>query len=298
MSDRSTPGSPRPADPEGPQSGLRHHLYVVIFESDTPAGRVFDVLLIAAILASVAVVMVDSIPTISADTRARLAVAEWAFTILFTIEYILRLWVVRRPARYAASFYGLVDLFAILPTYIALLIPGARFLLVIRVLRVLRVFRILKLAHFVGEGQLLARAMVASRHKIAVFLVTVLTAVTILGSLLYLIEGPASGFDSIPRSVYWAIVTLTTVGYGDIAPQTPLGQSLAAAIMLLGYGMIAVPTGIMTVEIGNAVRSARARTCRSCGREEPDPEARFCRFCATGIPPARPLRAGSGSDAG
>ena len=268
--------------PGGP--GLRHRLYFIIFESDTPAGRAFDVALILAIVASVLVVMMDSIPTISPQTRARLAVAEWGFTLLFTLEYVLRLWVVRRPARYARSFFGLVDLFAILPTYVALLLPGARFLLVIRILRVLRIFRVLKLVHFIGEGQVLARAMVASRHKIAVFLVTVLTAVTILGSLLYIIEGAAAGFDSIPRSVYWAIVTLTTVGYGDIAPQTPLGQTLAAAIMLLGYGMIAVPTGIMTVEIGNAARSARARTCAGCGREEQDPEAGFCRYCGDGLP--------------
>ena len=283
MSERGREGLRGP-EPKVEEPGLRHRLYMIIFESDTPAGKAFDVALILAILASVAVVMWDSIPSITPATRARLAVAEWAFTILFTVEYALRLWVVRRPATYARSFFGLVDLFAILPTYAALILPDARFLLVIRILRVLRVFRILKLVHYMGEGQILARAMVASRHKIGVFLITVLSAVTILGSLLYLIEGPASGFDSIPRSIYWAIVTLTTVGYGDIAPQTPLGQTLAAAIMLLGYGMIAVPTGIMTVEIGNAVRSAPARSCTRCGREERDPSAAYCRFCGDRLP--------------
>ena len=295
--------------PKRDASPLRHRLYVVIFESETRAGRAFDVALIIAILASVVVVMLDSIPTLEEDTKALLRALEWAFTIAFTIEYVLRLWVVDRPLRYARSFFGLVDLFAILPTYMALLLPGAQYLLVIRVLRVLRIFRVLKLAHFIGEGQLLGRAMVASRHKITIFLLSVLTAVVIFGSLLYLIEGADSGFDSIPRSVYWAIVTLTTVGYGDIAPQTPLGQAVSAIIMLLGYGMIAVPTGIMTVELGNAARAAPDttptgaptgaseaareggsgpgsegdRTCRTCGRTERDPEARFCRYCGTAL---------------
>ena len=285
-----TRGPLEPVEPYGERegggaTGLRHRLYVIIFESDTRAGRVFDVVLIVAILASVLVVMVDSVPTLGTELKDVLRSLEWAFTLVFTVEYALRLWVVRRRARYALSFFGLVDLFAILPTYLALLLPGAQYLLVIRVLRVLRIFRVLKLAHFIGEGQLLGRALVASRHKITIFLLSVLTAVTILGSLLYLIEGPASGFDSIPRAVYWAIVTLTTVGYGDIAPQTPLGQAVSAVIMLLGYGMIAVPTGIMTVELGNAARGPRARTCPRCAAVEHDPVASFCRYCGAGLPP-------------
>ncbi|MBW3554678.1 MAG: ion transporter [Gemmatimonadetes bacterium] len=265
------------------ERGIRQALYVIIFESDTRGGAAFDVALIIAILASVGVVMIDSIPTISPELNELLYLAEWGFTALFTVEYALRLWVVRRPGRYALSFFGLVDLFAILPTYMALILPGAQYLLAIRILRVIRVFRILKLAHFVGEGQMLSRAMVASRHKIGVFLVAVLTSVTVMGSLLYVVEGEAAGFDSIPRSIYWAIVTITTVGYGDIAPQTPLGQALAACIMLLGYGMIAVPTGIMTVELGNAAREATAQVCGSCGAREPDREARFCRRCDSGL---------------
>ncbi len=292
---------------------IKQTLYDVIFESDTPAGKAFDVLLIVAILASVVVVMVDSIPTIDLSLRRTMWYAEWGFTLAFTVEYVIRLWVVRRPTRYARSFFGLVDLFAILPTYAALVIPGAQYLLTIRVLRVLRIFRVLRLAHFVGEANVIGRAMVASRHKIGIFLFTVVTAVTVLGSLLYVIEGPASGFDSIPRAAYWAIVTLTTVGYGDIAPATPIGQGVAALIMLLGYGMIAVPTGIFTVEMGRAAASpprpatsgpvgnrptasntterpsravarvesgaAGARECGSCGRTEDDPDARFCRYC-------------------
>lgn len=290
------PTGPHP-EPSRRDRGLRHDLYVVIFESGTPAGKAFDVALIVAILTSVAVVMVDSIPAISDGLRRAMWYAEWAFTLAFTVEYVLRLWVVKEPSRYARSFFGVVDLLAILPTYAALAIPGAQYLLAIRVLRVLRIFRVLRLAHFVGEADTITRALAASRHKIAIFLFAVVTAVTVLGSLLYVIEGAASGFDSIPRSVYWAIVTLTTVGYGDIAPVTPLGQAVSAVIMLLGYGMIAVPTGIFTVEMGKAgemgstprssssgsssIESAGAppRTCGRCGRVEADPEARFCRYC-------------------
>lgn len=258
MTDRTT-GPDHPDHRTGPHpepshagAGIKQTLYDVIFESDSPAGKAFDVILIVAILASVVVVMVDSIPAISEELRRAMWYAEWGFTLAFTVEYVTRLWVVEKPSRYARSFFGLVDLFAILPTYVALAVPGAQYLLSIRVLRVLRIFRVLRLAHFVGEANIIGRAMVASRHKIGIFLFTVVTAVTVFGSLLYVIEGPASGFDSIPRAVYWAIVTLTTVGYGDIAPGTPLGQGVAAFIMLLGYGMIAVPTGIFTVEMSRA----------------------------------------------
>ena len=288
-------------EPDRSGRGIKERLYDIIFESDTPAGKAFDVALILAILASVVVVMVDSIPSITSGQRRLMWVAEWAFTLTFTVEYALRLWVVRSPSRYARSFFGVVDLLAILPTYVALVIPGAQYLLAIRVLRVLRIFRVLRLAHFVGEANMIRSAMVASRHKVGIFLFAVVTAVTVLGSLLYIIEGPAAGFDSIPRSAYWAIVTLTTVGYGDIAPQTPLGQGVAALIMLLGYGMIAVPTGIFTVEMGRAAEAGAAgsgsggarpadrgsgeayRSCASCGRVERDPEARYCRYCGEGL---------------
>lgn len=304
MTERETKTGPHP-EPSHTGASIRRRLYDIIFESESPAGKAFDVLLILAILASVVVVMVDSIPTISGELRRAMWYAEWGFTLAFSVEYVTRLWVVERPSRYARSFFGLVDLAAILPTYAAVLIPGAQVLLSIRVLRVLRIFRVLRLAHFVGEANTIRRAMLASRHKIGIFLFTVVTAVTVFGSLLYVIEGPASGFDSIPRAVYWAIVTLTTVGYGDIAPATPLGQGLAALIMLLGYGMIAVPTGIFTVEMGRAAgpsaalpasntssssdssgssgssESGRAgvRACPGCGRGEADSEARFCRYC-------------------
>ena len=304
MSETRTGPHPEPSEAG---ADIKQRLYDIIFESDTPAGKAFDVILIVAILASVVVVMIDSIPTISAPLRRAMWYAEWGFTLAFTVEYAVRLWVVRRPMRYARSFFGVVDLLAVLPTYVALVIPGAQYLLSIRVLRVLRIFRVLRLAHFVGEADTIRRAMVASRHKIGIFLFAVLTAVTVLGSLLYVIEGPASGFDSIPRAVYWAIVTLTTVGYGDIAPATPLGQAVSAVIMLFGYGMIAVPTGIFTVEMGKATgkepdppaasaapaetrapsadptAGAGARTCGECGRTEADPEARYCRYCGAAL---------------
>ncbi|MEJ2502086.1 MAG: ion transporter [Gemmatimonadota bacterium] len=288
-------------EPDRSGRGVKERLYEIIFESDTPEGKAFDVALIVAILASVVVVMVDSIPSITGDLRQAMWIAEWAFTLAFTVEYLLRLWVVRRPSRYARSFFGIVDLLAILPTYLALIIPGAQYLLAIRVLRVLRIFRVLRLAHFVGEANMIRSAVLASRHKIGIFLFAVVTAVTVLGSLLYIIEGPASGFDSIPRATYWAIVTLTTVGYGDIAPQTPLGQGVAALIMLLGYGMIAVPTGIFTVEMGRAAdaggpnqaaaagepagpaEASSRRSCASCGHTEPDPDAHYCRYCGEGL---------------
>ena len=267
--------------------GLRRRLYVVIFESDTPAGKAFDVALIVAILASVFVVMADSIPDVHARHGEMLWLVEVAFTILFTVEYLLRLYVIDRPSRYARSFFGLVDLFSVLPTYLAILLPGSQYLLTIRVLRVLRVFRVLKLAHLVGESHLIMRALWASRGKIGVFLFAVLTVVVVLGSLLYVVEGADSGFDSIPRSIYWAIVTVTTVGYGDIAPATPFGQAIAAMIMLFGYAMIAVPTGIVTVEMNAAFKEAgrsnavatRTRVCPECGGLETDALASFCRFC-------------------
>lgn len=261
-------------------ASTRQRLYSVIFEHDTRAGRTFDVALIVAILLSVFVVMLDSVAAVSARYGRELKAIEWMFTILFTVEYALRLYSSRSPARYARSFFGVVDFLAILPTYLSLLFPPGRFLLTIRILRVLRVFRVLKLVHFLGEASVLGRALRASRHKIGVFLLTVLSVVVIVGSLMYVIEGPPAGFTNIPVSIYWAIVTLTTVGYGDIAPQTPLGQALAALLMVTGYGIIAVPTGIVTVELGRASSAGQtSRVYMACGGRGHDADAAHCKHC-------------------
>ena len=263
---------------------LRDRVHDVIFQHDDTHERAFDVVLIAAILLSVLVVMLDSVESIAARYGAALHVAEWVFTGLFTLEYALRLWSAREPLRYARSFYGAIDLLAILPTYLAVVFPAGRFLIALRVLRVLRVFRILKLAHYVREASVLSAALRASRHKITVFVSTVLTVVVVVGSLMYLIEGPESGFTSIPQSIYWAIVTITTVGYGDLAPTTPAGKVLASALMVLGYGIIAVPTGIVTLELDRASRAQQdARVCRGCGVARHDPDANFCRYCGSGL---------------
>jgi voltage-gated potassium channel len=262
------------------RASWRTSLYVVIFGHETPAGRAFDVALIVAILASVVAVMLDSVSSIQQRIGPLLYVAEWGFTILFTIEYLLRLACNPRPLRYATSFFGMIDLMAILPTYLGLFFPGSRYLVVIRILRVLRVFRILKLVEYIGEADHLMTALRSSRRKVTVFLLTVLTLVVILGSLMYLVEGPAHGVDSIPRGVYWAIVTLTTVGYGDISPATPLGQALASVVMIMGYAIIAVPTGIITVELGRVQqRQVVQRTCSQCGRERHDVDAQYCKVC-------------------
>lgn len=277
------PSSLRPPPDASPR---RRRTYEVIFEHDTRAGRVFDVVLIVAILASVVAIMLESVSAIRAEHGPLLRGLEWAFTVSFTVEYLLRLWCVSRPLRYARSFLGVVDLLAFLPTYLSLVVPGGQVLTVVRILRVLRVFRILKLAQYVGEAHVLGMALRAARFKITVFLVAVLTIVVIVGALMYLVEGPASGFTSIPAGVYWAVVTLTTVGFGDITPQTPLGQTLATAVMIMGYGIIAVPTGIVTAEIAYATRShpPPARRCAGCGREGHDMDARHCKWCGTRLP--------------
>jgi voltage-gated potassium channel len=255
-------------------------MHEIIFGADTPGGKLFDVLLILSIVTSVIFVMLDSVSAIRQSYGQLLYIGEWIFTILFTIEYILRLYCVGRPLAYARSFFGLVDLLAILPSYLSIIFPGTHYLLVIRVLRVLRIFRVLKLAQYLGEMRTLSRALLASRRKITVFLFTVLTLVIIFGSLMYLIEDPDDGFTSIPRSIYWAIVTLTTVGYGDISPKTELGQAISAVIMIIGYGIIAVPTGIVTVELSQAYkREVSARACRQCSAEGHDPDAKFCKHC-------------------
>lgn len=266
------------------RSAWQEKLHSIIFEAETPAGKLFDVLLIISILASVLVVMLDSVSVINIKYDQNLAFFEWFFTILFTIEYILRLNCVGRPLSYATSFYGIIDLMAIIPTYLSVFIPGTEFLLAIRVLRILRIFRVLKLVQYISEATLLMKALSASRRKITVFMFTVLTLVVILGSLMYLIEGAESGFTSIPKSIYWAIVTLTTVGYGNIAPQTNLGQLLAAFIMILGYSIIAVPTGIVTVELSQAaspLNTKPTRSCHECSAEGHDDDAVYCKYCSS-----------------
>lgn len=259
----------------------RQSLHEIIFEADTPAGKAFDVVLFGLILLSTVVVMLESIRSLRAVYGPAFLWFEWFITILFTIEYGLRLVSVRRPLAYATSFFGLVDLLAILPTYLSLFIPGSQYLLVVRGLRLLRIFRVLKLAEYLHEAVLLQQALKASRRKISVFLLAVLTLVTIIGALMYVIEGEKHGFDSIPTSIYWAIVTMTTVGYGDIAPQTALGQLLASAVMLLGYGIIAIPTGIVTIELSRATsqESISTQVCPVCGREGHDYDAIHCKYC-------------------
>ncbi len=272
---------PEPPRTKKPQS-WRQQAHEIIFEADTPTGKLFDVLLIASILTSVLAVMLDSIGAIRIRFTDQLYAIEWFFTILFTIEYIFRLSCVGRPIKYATSFFGIVDLLAIIPTYLSLLVPGSQYFLVIRILRILRIFRILKLVPYVGEAQLLMQALRASSRKIAVFLYTVLTLVVIFGSLMYVIEGEVNGFTSIPRSIYWAIVTLTTVGYGQVAPQTALGQFLASGIMIMGYGIIAVPTGIVTVEMSHAFqKKVSTQSCPECSAEGHDTDAVHCKFCGS-----------------
>lgn len=270
--------------PEQKSTRIRKELYRIIFESDTPAGKWFDILLIISILLSVCVVMLDSVKKINVAYGEWLYGLELFFTVIFSVEYVLRLYCAKSPLRYATSFYGVVDFVAILPTYAALVFPSGRYLIVIRVLRVLRIFRILKLVQYVGEARLLLKALYASRRKIIVFLFAVMSLVVVFGSLMYVIEGKENGFTSIPRSIYWAIVTLTTVGYGDISPKTNLGQTVAALVMLLGYSIIAVPTGIVTFELTHLKDSKPAdKKCSGCDRAGHDQDAAFCKFCGQSL---------------
>lgn len=260
----------------------RDKIHEIIFEADTPLGKLFDVVLIVCIIASVLVVMLDSVDSIGSEYARLFYILEWFFTILFSIEYVLRLISVKRPLKYATSFFGIVDLLTVIPTYIDLFLPGARFLLAIRILRVLRIFRILKLAKYVGEANLLMTAIRASSRKITIFLFSVVTLVVILGSMMYLVEGTQNGFTSIPKSIYWAIVTLTTVGYGDVAPQTSLGQALSVVVMIMGYSIIAVPTGIVTVEMAQAFKgNFSTRSCNTCSCEGHDLDAKYCKSCGS-----------------
>jgi len=266
--------------PEPSAPPWRHLLHEIIFEARTPAGKAFDVSLLILILLSLVIVSLESVASIRASHGYLLRWLEWIITILFTVEYVVRLISVNRPLRYAKSFFGVVDLLAILPTYLSLFFAGTQALIAIRALRLLRVFRILKLAHYLAEASILWTALKASHRKITVFLGTVVTLVMIVGAVMYLIEGADSGFTSIPQSVYWAVVTMTTVGYGDIAPQTVPGKFLASLVMILGYGIIAVPTGVVTAEIAQVLRESAAEVaCLDCGKQGHRTDSTFCRFC-------------------
>jgi voltage-gated potassium channel len=257
-------------------------IHEIIFEADTRPGKVFDVFLILAIVLSVLVVMLDSMEPVKHQYGNILYAAEWVFTILFSIEYLLRLISVGSPFKYARSFFGIVDLLAILPTYLSMIFPGSQYFLVIRILRLLRIFRVLKLVQYLKEAQQLIRALKASGRKIIVFLFAVIILVILSGSLMYVIEGEANGFSSIPRSIYWAIVTLTTVGYGDISPGTPVGQIIASFIMIIGFGIIAVPTGLVSAELFRASSTKiSTQVCPDCSAEGHDPDAKFCKYCGT-----------------
>lgn len=274
--------------PDLPLQGWRLRLYTIIFEADTRAGRLFDVALICAILLSIGVVVADSVPELHARWQGPFTWAEWGFTALFTLEYVARLACTRRPLRYATSFFGVVDLLALLPTYLALLLPGAHALIDVRVLRLLRIFRVFKLTSYVAEYRGLGRALQASARKVVVFIAAVLMIVLVMGTLMYVVEGPANGFATIPTSVYWAITTMTTVGFGDITPRTDLGRFIASVMMLLGWGTLAVPTGIVTAEMTSQRLSGgnppTTRTCHECLTEGHLPEARYCMHCGARLP--------------
>jgi voltage-gated potassium channel len=268
-------------DPEDPRGPFRRRLHEIVFEADTAAGKFFDLCLFVAIVGSVLVVMLESMAGVRAAHGPVLRTLEWVFTGLFTVEYALRLASVRNPWRYATSFFGIIDLLAILPSYLSLLIPGAQHLLVVRILRLLRIFRVLKLADYLSESNLLWQAMRASRRKITVFLFTVVTIVVVVGTAMYVIEGDQHGFTSIPLGIYWAVVTLTTVGYGDLAPATVAGRCLAVVVMLLGYAIIAVPTGIVTMELSRAVHPLSTQSCPGCTAQGHEVDAVYCRHCGT-----------------
>jgi len=259
---------------------FRLRIHEIIFEADTPAGKVFDIALLISILGSVTAVMLESVEVINLKYNLLLRYIEWTFTILFTIEYIVRIYSTKKALHYITSFYGLVDLISIIPTYLSIIFLGSQSLAVIRTIRLLRVFRIFKLAQFMGEGKQLMAALRASRHKIFVFIIGILALVVIFGTLMYMVETDENGFTSIPASIYWAIVTLTTVGYGDIAPQTFIGQVLASLVMIMGYAIIAVPTGIVTVELTRAARtSTNTHVCTECGADQHDDDAKYCKKC-------------------
>ncbi len=272
---------PRSYNLGDPLSPWRESLNQIIFGSETYAGKIFDIVLIIVILFSIVAIMLDSVQEMQQSYSDSLFFAEWFFTVLFSFEYLLRLISVRKPWLYARSFFGIIDLLSILPTYISLLLPGVHYLVALRILRLLRIFRILKLSEYLEEAEFLLEALSNSSRKISMFLYAVITLVVVFGSLMYVVEGSDSGFTSIPKSVYWAIVTITTVGYGDIAPKTPLGQIIASTIMIMGYGIIAVPTGIYSAEL---IKSSKAdklynHACPACGANDHDFDANFCKYC-------------------
>ncbi len=265
-----------------PDALWRRRLFVVIFGTDTHAGRKFDVVLLWAIMLSILTVMLESVDYVRHEYGNWLRIAEWTFTVVFTIEYIARIISIRRPWYYITSFYGIIDFISVIPTYLSLFLVGGQYLLVIRGLRLLRIFRILKLTRYMGEASILTSALKSSRHKIAVFLWAVFTIVIIMGTIMYLVEDGENGFTSIPKSIYWAIVTLTTVGYGDITPQTAVGQVLASMIMILGYAIIAVPTGIVTAEMTQAkITNRLIQNCHKCGLDNHAQDAVYCKKCGT-----------------
>ncbi len=264
---------------------LKEDLYVIVFEADTKAGKAFDIVLLILILFSIVLVSLESVKTIAVKYQTTLLYLEWIVTFFFTIEYILRIYIVRNKFSYIFSYYGIIDFLSLLPSYIGLFVSGAQGLMVIRALRLLRIFRILKLSRYVQDSRMIVDALKASRTKISVFLFAVVMMVIIIGTVMYLVEGEESGFGSIPESIYWAIVTLTTVGYGDIAPATTLGRFIASFVMILGYGVIAVPTGIVTAEISNHSKKNKISTqvCEECFCEEHDNDAKFCKRCGAKI---------------
>lgn len=264
-------------------SKTKQKLYEIIFEADTPSGKLFDVSLLIVILFSVALVVLESVPSISTRYQSLLKILEWIITFIFTVEYILRIAIVKKPFRYIFSFYGIIDFLSVIPTYLSLIIVGSHSLVVIRVLRLLRIFRILKLTRYTNAGRTLARAIWASREKISVFIFFVVILVIIVGTIMYIVEGPEHGFTSIPRGIYWAIVTLTTVGYGDISPETSLGQLFASIVMIMGYAIIAVPTGIVTAEIINPTPLRNTQVCEQCLCPTHDDDAVFCKKCGSKI---------------
>lgn len=269
---------------------LKAKIHEIIFGSSTPMGKLFDVVLIVVICLSVLVVILESVNSIKYEFQYIFRAIEWFFTIFFTIEYLLRIYCSEKKKNYIFSFYGIIDVLAILPSYLSLYLVGAHSLMVIRAVRLLRIFRLFKLTQYVGEGEILMSALRASRHKITVFLFSVFTIVLTVGTLMYVIEGDVNGYTSIPKAMYWAIVTMTTVGYGDIVPVTELGKTLAALLMVMGYAIIAVPTGIVTTELANAGKeykdikdSKDKQNCLTCLNNEHDSDAKFCKTCGRGI---------------
>ena len=258
---------------------MREKIYQIIFESDTKLGKAFDVTLIGIIMASVLVVCLESIEQYHASYGVILNQFEWFFTIFFTIDYLLRVYSIEKPTKYIFSFFGIVDLLAILPVFIGFFVSGAESLVVIRAIRILRIFRLLKLTRYVGEGEVLAQALIASKHKITVFLTVVLTIVVFMGAVMYLVEGKEHGFDNIPKSMYWAIVTMTTVGYGDLVPKTGLGKFLSSCLMIMGYAIIAVPTGIVTAELTSPRIKKTKQRCPSCEKFILNRDYSFCPYC-------------------